>query len=46
MRSVLAEAASKGITVAPKGSGIARAKTQPPGAVLHEGERIRVQFSR
>jgi cell division protein FtsI (penicillin-binding protein 3) len=46
MRSVLAEAAAKGITVAPKGSGIARAQTPPPGAVLHEGERIRVQFSR
>jgi len=46
MRVVLAEAASKGIMVAPKGSGIARAQIPPPGTVLHEGERIRVQFSR
>jgi len=46
MRVVLAEAAAKGITVAPKGSGIARAQNPPPGTILHEGERIRVQFSR
>jgi membrane peptidoglycan carboxypeptidase len=46
MRVVLAEAASKGITVAPKGSGIARGQNPPPGTILHEGERIRVQFSR
>jgi cell division protein FtsI (penicillin-binding protein 3) len=46
MRVVLAEAAARGITVAPNGSGIARIQQPPPGAVLHEGERIRVQFSR
>lgn len=46
MRAVLAEAASKGIAVVPAGSGIARLQSPPAGAVLHEGERIRVQFSR
>jgi cell division protein FtsI (penicillin-binding protein 3) len=46
MRAVLAEAAAKGLTVVPNGSGIARLQTPPAGAILHEGERIRVQFSR
>jgi cell division protein FtsI (penicillin-binding protein 3) len=46
MRAVLAEAAAKGLTVVPHGSGIARLQTPRPGAILHEGERIRVQFSR
>jgi cell division protein FtsI (penicillin-binding protein 3) len=46
MRVVLAEAAAKGVAVAPNGSGIARAQRPRPGATLHEGERIRVQFSR
>jgi cell division protein FtsI (penicillin-binding protein 3) len=46
MRAVLAEAAAKGITVLPDGSGTARAQTPPPGSRLHEGERIRVQFAR
>jgi len=46
MRAVLAEAAAKGIAVVPAGSGIARMQSPPAGAVLHEGERIRVQFSR
>ncbi len=46
MRVVLAEAAAKGVAVAPNGSGIARAQKPPAGAVLHEGERISVQFSR
>jgi cell division protein FtsI (penicillin-binding protein 3) len=46
MRAVLAEAAAKGLTVVPAGSGIARLQRPVPGAVLHEGERIRVQFSR
>jgi cell division protein FtsI (penicillin-binding protein 3) len=46
MRTVLAEAAAKGVVVAPKGSGIARGQKPRPGAVLHEGERVRVQFSR
>jgi cell division protein FtsI (penicillin-binding protein 3) len=46
MRAVLAEAAAKGLTVVPNGSGIARLQTPPAGATLREGERIRVQFSR
>jgi cell division protein FtsI (penicillin-binding protein 3) len=46
MRVVLAEAAEKGIFVMPNGSGIARAQQPPAGSILHEGERIRVQFSR
>jgi cell division protein FtsI (penicillin-binding protein 3) len=46
MRAVLAEAASKGLTVLPDGSGTARVQNPPPGSVLHEGERIRVQFAR
>lgn len=46
MRAVLAEASAKGLTVIPDGSGIARVQSPPPGAALHEGERIRVQFER
>ena len=44
MRAVLAEAAAKGLSVLPDGSGIARVQSPPPGAPLHQGERIRVQF--
>jgi membrane peptidoglycan carboxypeptidase len=46
MRAVLAEASAKGLTVLPDGSGIARVQNPPAGAVLHDGERIRVQFER
>ena len=46
MRAVLAEAAAKGLTVLPDGSGIARVQVPPPGSILHQGERIRVQFAR
>jgi len=46
MRAVLAEAAQKGLTILPTGSGIARLQYPPPGTLLHEGERIRVQFVR
>jgi cell division protein FtsI/penicillin-binding protein 2 len=46
MRAVLAEAAARGLIVVPAGSGIARLQTPAAGAVLHEGERIRVRFSR
>jgi len=46
MRAVLAEASEKGLTVLPDGSGIARAQNPPAGAVLHDGERIHVQFER
>lgn len=46
MRDVLAEAASRGLTVLPNGNGVARVQYPAAGAPLHEGERIRVQFSR
>ena len=46
MRAVLAEAAAKGLTVLPDGSGVARVQDPPPGATLHQGERIRVEFAR
>ena len=46
MRAVLAEAAAKGLTVLPGGSGVARVQYPPPGSTLHQGERIRVEFAR
>jgi cell division protein FtsI (penicillin-binding protein 3) len=46
MRAVLAEAAAKGLTVLPDGSGVARVQYPPPGAILRQGERIRVEFAR
>ncbi len=46
MRAVLAEAASKGLTVLPAGSGVARLQEPAAGSILHEGERIRVRFAR
>jgi cell division protein FtsI (penicillin-binding protein 3) len=45
MRAVLAEAASKGISILPAGSGTARVQSPPPGAPLRQGERIRVRFA-
>jgi len=44
LRAVLA--AAKGLPVQPDGSGVARLQSPPPGSVLHQGERIRVQFAR
>jgi cell division protein FtsI (penicillin-binding protein 3) len=46
MRAVLAEAAARGLTVLPDGSGVARVQFPPAGATLHQGERIRVRFAR
>jgi cell division protein FtsI (penicillin-binding protein 3) len=46
MRVVLAEAAARGITVLPAGSGVARVQYPPAGSTLHQGERIRVRFAR
>ncbi len=46
MRAVLAEAAAKGLSILPDGSGLARVQSPPPGAPLHQGERIRVRFTR
>jgi hypothetical protein len=45
MRAVLAEAAAKGISILPDGNGVARVQSPPPGAPLHQGERVRVQFA-
>ena len=46
LRAVLVEAAARGIPVQPDGSGVARVQSPPAGSVLHQGERIRVQFAR
>jgi cell division protein FtsI (penicillin-binding protein 3) len=46
LRAVLMEAAAKGLPIQPDGTGVARVQSPPPGAVLHQGERIRVQFAR
>jgi cell division protein FtsI (penicillin-binding protein 3) len=46
MRVVLAEAAAKGLTVLPDGSGVARMQYPAAGSALHRGERIRVRFAR
>jgi cell division protein FtsI (penicillin-binding protein 3) len=45
MRAVLAQAAAKGLTVLPDGSGVARVQYPPAGSPLRQGERIRVQFA-
>jgi len=44
MRAVLGEAAAKGLTILPNGSGLARDQFPAPGSPLHQGDRIRVQF--
>ncbi len=46
LRAALAEAAAKGLTILPDGSGVARVQSPPAGSPLREGERIRVQFAR
>ncbi len=46
MRDVLAAAAAQGLNVVPDGSGVARLQTPAAGAVLKQGERIRVVFRR
>lgn len=46
MRDVLTEAASRGLTILPDGSGIARMQDPPPGSSVRQGERIRVRFAR
>ncbi|HYW45451.1 MAG TPA: penicillin-binding protein [Bryobacteraceae bacterium] len=46
MREVLAEATARGLTVQPDGSGVARVQKPPAGAILRQGEIIRVQFAR
>jgi hypothetical protein len=46
MRAVLAEAANRGLTILPAGSGVARAQDPPAGSIMQRGARIRVQFVR
>ncbi len=46
MRSVVALAQSQGLPVIMAGTGIVRTQAPPPGAVLHGGERIRVDLAR
>jgi cell division protein FtsI (penicillin-binding protein 3) len=46
MRDVLTEAASRGLTILPDGSGIAKVQDPPAGSFVRQGERIRVQFAR
>jgi cell division protein FtsI (penicillin-binding protein 3) len=46
MRSVVALAQAQGLPVVLAGTGIVRAQDPPPGAVLHGGERIRVDLAR
>ncbi|HXM44575.1 MAG TPA: penicillin-binding protein [Bryobacteraceae bacterium] len=46
MRSAVALAQAQGLPVVLAGTGIVRAQAPPPGAVLHGGERIRVDLAR
>jgi len=46
MRAVVEEAASLGVPILLDGNGVARGQAPSPGSVLHEGERVRVQFAR
>jgi len=45
MRAVAELASAMGLPVLLDGSGVARGQVPSPGSVLHEGERIRVQFA-
>jgi cell division protein FtsI (penicillin-binding protein 3) len=46
MRSAVALAQAQGLPVVLAGTGIVRAQVPPPGALLHGGERIRVDLAR
>ena len=46
MRSVVTLAQAQGLPVVLAGTGIVRTQVPPPGAVLHGGERIRVDLAR
>ena len=46
MRSVVTLAQAQGLPVVTAGTGIVRRQDPPPGAVLHGGERIRVDLAR
>ena len=46
MRSVVAMAQSQGLDIVLAGTGIVRTQSPPPGALLRDGERIRVDLAR
>jgi len=46
MRDVVEESSAEGIDVTIQGSGVARAQLPLPGSPLHQGERIRIVFTR
>ncbi len=46
MRAVLEESASLGLPIELIGSGSVRAQAPPPGSVLPQGGRVRIQFAR
>lgn len=46
MRSVIAMAQAQGVPVVLAGTGVVRAQAPAPGALLHGGERIRVDLAR
>ncbi len=46
MRDALEAASARGIQVTVEGSGVARAQVPLPGTPLHQGERIRIVFTR
>jgi cell division protein FtsI (penicillin-binding protein 3) len=46
MRSALAEASQDGFALSFQGSGLVRAQSPPPGAVLHPGQNVRVRLKR
>jgi cell division protein FtsI (penicillin-binding protein 3) len=46
MRAVVREAYSKGLSIRPHGSGVARKQSPAPGTPIHSGDTIRVLFTR
>jgi cell division protein FtsI (penicillin-binding protein 3) len=46
MRDALAVASGSGIEVTVEGSGVARAQLPLPGTPLHQGDKIRIVFTR
>ena len=46
MRDVLETASGRGIEVTVEGSGVARAQVPLPGTPMHQGDKIRIVFTR
>ncbi len=46
MNAAIAAAAARNLVITPTGTGVARGQSPAPGAVLHPGERIHVEFAR